>query len=353
MQQLKQFYIFHRVPAEVLPLVHDDMIIRETVECGKVLQLPFRPAVIRNGNAAEPAHVTVQGHEINKRICIMKREEFFQFRIVAEEKNPFSVRGMTHGFFNGYHGLSRSRGAVYDRAFLFREEIQDSTLFIKHPVKHGVFQINIKSGRRKYVEFRAENLADNGTELPIRNVSDNPGRDFQRKQAFNACPCIEKRLTAQHDFSVRFRRHVDLIDPFIRNGRKPHSVQKFDSFRQKAEPTVSNQLHQLPFVDRGLPERTSRTHRRSVSVHPSAVAKGNGSRLRFQAQNSSFPVENDKIGLAFIQNPVLHVREPEGMKNHAGIRQVLQRLKHHVFKASGLKRIRYFRNHYGHVISSP
>ena len=149
---------------------------------------------------------------------------------------------MARSFFNGYHGLSRSSSAVYDCASLFREEIQDSTLFIKHPVKHGVFQINIKSGRRKYVEFRAENLADNGTELPIRNVSDNPGRDFQRKQAFNACPCIEKRLTAQHDFSVRFRRHVDLIDPFIRNGRKPHSVQKFDSFRQKADHPERKQL---------------------------------------------------------------------------------------------------------------
>ena len=83
MQQLKQFYILHRVPTEVLPFVHDDMIIWEIVECGKVLQFPFRPAVIRNRNAAEPAHVTVQGHEINKRICIMKFKEFFQFRIVA------------------------------------------------------------------------------------------------------------------------------------------------------------------------------------------------------------------------------------------------------------------------------
>ena len=86
---------------------------------------------------------------------------------------------MTHGFFNGYHGFSRSRGAVYDRASLFREEIQNSALFIKHSVKHGVFQINVKSGRRKYIEFRAENLADNGTELPVRNVGDNPGRDIE------------------------------------------------------------------------------------------------------------------------------------------------------------------------------
>ena len=49
-------------------------------------------------------------------------------------------------------------------------------------------------------------------------------------------------------------------------------------------------------------ERSSRTHRLSISVHPASVPVGNRSGLGLQAQNSHFTVKNDKIRFAFMNH---------------------------------------------------
>ena len=75
---------------------------------------------------------------------------------------------MTPCLFNRNQGLPRSGRTVYDGTSLLREKIQDSALLAQHSVKHRVFQINIKSGRRKYVELRTQHFVDKFAKFTIR-----------------------------------------------------------------------------------------------------------------------------------------------------------------------------------------
>jgi len=209
---------------------------------------------------------------------------------------------MTPCLFNRNQGLPRSGRTVYDGTSLLREKIQDSALLAQHSVKHRVFQINIKSGRRKYVELRTQHFVDKFAKFTIRKFRVHSGWNVQGKQALHIRQRIRKCFLSQRNGRIRFRRQSNLFYPFIGKRRKPYRMQKFDLFRQISETAVPDQFHEFPFICGSLFKRSSRTHRLSISVHPASVPVGNRSGLGLQAQNSHFTVKNDKIRFAFMNH---------------------------------------------------